>query len=504
MSGLLLFMAIFAMTIQMNGAALENTTLFQSSPSAADYTSVDPIEIFGGADWAAYPFITGTGSENDPYIIANVEITGGVENRTYEGDRSAYGIAIYDSSAVFTIQNCKVTNWHIGIFCLTLGSLTSKIIQQNDISYCGIGINVYGENFTITSNTIEECHTDPENRLAMIYTLGQEGPFTYGGAGIYVDFVGNDLEISYNTIRNCEVGIVYTGSGWLRHNQLENCGVLFDRPKLYYVNQENNTVNGLPLGFFTFLPNLTLDGKEQQYGQLVIAGCENVELSNLEISQTSIGIQIAMTNNFTMTDVTVEECLLGVSLFDYSPFIPGFDEHLIVDKLELGNCLVGLQMMVRDSQVPDTVYTTEFTISKATDNEYDILLGPSVAKGINITAPAGVKVRVDGYGLPMEVVVELDGAAYDQVEIVTSLCGYLDSIFNATIITMEDVGEYSIVSERLLLQGDTVERIPFHNLTIIVVSAGFSIPGFDLGMLGWSVTIGSVIGLATIHKKRFL
>ncbi|MHA1619372.1 MAG: right-handed parallel beta-helix repeat-containing protein [Promethearchaeota archaeon] len=499
-SGVLLFMAIFTINIQINGVPIEITPPSFETPPRAEYTSVDPITIGGSEDWATYPFITGTGTDEDPYIIADVEITGAVENRTFSGDRSAFGIAVYDQTAAFQIQNCKLTNWHIGIFTLTLGSLTSKIIQDNEISHCGIGINVYGENFRITSNTIEECHTDPENRLAMIYLHDHQGPYTFGGAGIWADFTGQSLEISYNTIRNCEVGVMMPGPGWLQHNQLENCGVMFERPRLFTISVENNTVNGLPLGFFMGEDDVILNGDEQQYGQLVIAGCQNVMLSNLEIAKTTFGFYFEMNNNLTVTNLVAEECLVGVYLFDFGPISPGTYEKLIIEELTLRNCLVGLQFMIRYAQVPETVYTTEFTIAEAADNDYDILLAPDRTIGVNLTVPAGSKVLVDRHMGYLDVEVKLEGVAYGNVENVTSLLNYYDETLYATLATLEDVGEYSIVSELTVAPG---EIHPFHNLTIFVVSAGFSIPGYDLGWLGWSVTIGSLVGLAVIDKKRF-
>jgi hypothetical protein len=58
---------------------------------------------------------------------------------------------------------------------------------------------------------------------------------------------------------------------------------------------ENNTVNGKKLGYFLAQSDLEIDGS--QYGQIIIATCDNVTIKFGEFSNATIGVIICDSSN---------------------------------------------------------------------------------------------------------------------------------------------------------------------------------------------------------------
>ena len=110
-----------------------------------DYVNSPPITIYSNADFANYG-ILGSGTESDPYVIENYNITGS----------GAYGIMIGDGvSAYFVIRNCLINGFDAGI--IVSGASTPLVIIEDNIIYAsnnGIGVASTYQMAYIFRNTI--------------------------------------------------------------------------------------------------------------------------------------------------------------------------------------------------------------------------------------------------------------------------------------------------------------------------------------------------------------
>ncbi|RLC08628.1 MAG: hypothetical protein DRI24_23060 [Deltaproteobacteria bacterium] len=154
--------------------------------------------------------ITGSGKQNDPYILDSLIIDGNEE------DTNMYlpGIQI-QYYAYYIIQNCIISNLLEGDDSnagIQLRNIDYFQIQNNSIALCTNGVNIQnGDNGTITNNTIENCR----------YTGILINQFQNSDNG------NNGNEISYNVIRqisDCSEtwrgNGIYLSKGWW--NQIEH------------------------------------------------------------------------------------------------------------------------------------------------------------------------------------------------------------------------------------------------------------------------------------------
>lgn len=278
------------------------------------YTLVDPINISLAGDWAKYPFITGIGSEINPYIIENIEIQGnGV--KTMDEDSHTYlnytdrGIYI-SAPGKFIIRNCKITSISIGIYLdIGVSGAYNHSIQGVEIDNCGLGIYNYWTYFVLN---ISKCNISNCNWVTIKAPYYFDTPIWYGGYGIWARGDGGST-IESCLIQNCSIG-AFSGR-WvsLINNEFINCGVFFDFDSIISLTIINNTINGKPLGLFVTQDDLTLSGTDaSQYGQLIFAGCNNLHLSNIHIKDPcSFGLLIDYCTNSILQNIVCENQKIG-------------------------------------------------------------------------------------------------------------------------------------------------------------------------------------------------
>ncbi len=490
------------------------TTSIQSSISGnIQYTTVDPISINEASDWTDLTFITGNGTEFDPYIIENIEIIG--QDNMFEDSITSKGISI-GYNAWFRIQNCKISGFHAAIYCITIAADCQHNITDNEIDQCGIGIYTIGPYYRIARNQISECHAKPEHRPFLLDYGEPDNIPIHGGAGIYTSFTSGLQWVEENTVSKCDVGIALGHLTVVRNNHLEDCGFIFDRSHLLSMEVQGNTVNDLPLGFFT--PNtysteehefLILDGNDQQYGQIIVAMCENVILKNLLIRNSSLGISLMLNYNLTLSNVTVENCILGMYLWDTGPFVPdeGETEFIETNELNFRDCEIGVQINVRRSESNKLIYNVSLAFQSFSGNKYDLYLGPDAIIGISITVPKSTSLFFDFY-IPFRLSVLYEGKPYEQVENVTShiIDPYQNYPYDAIEVNLNDLGTYEFLGELLLIEdSEVIDYISYHNFTIIAKQfERIKLPGFDswiiIGVSCFSV--GIVLIFTPISRKR--
>lgn len=517
--GLLLPLAIGNISlVSIQPTTPQSDDQFQQEIPRGQYTTVDPINITDSEDWANYAFITGTGTENDPYIIENVEIVG--DDFMFEAySIESYGIYIADEDSSFVIRDCSINNFHVGIYCLTLSSSSfSRSISNNIIDHCGIGIYTIGPNYYIDHNSLSECRALPENRK----WLGENGdtwtvPY-FGGAGIYAYFAMDGVIIEENHITTSDVGIVIHRHATIKNNELEDCGILFYLAYILLNEVEGNTINGLPLGFFVDLENddqdpLVIDGDDQQYGQLVCVLCVNVIIQNLEIQDTTIGFLILHNKNLTMQNLIAQNCLLGMYLMDMGPMPdpPGRLEFIHTQDLAFRDCGCGFQMEIRGF-FEEVTYDVNVTIREFTGNIYDVFLGPKSFSGMTLTVPLNTKFFIDSYN-PFQLSVLYEGNPYSNVENVTShyIPYYAPFPYSAVEVSVADLGAYKVTIREVYVNTDPenntiIQYQPYYNITIEVqdlkpMDNKFRIPGYTGGIIGLWCSLSVVMIVLSLRKK---
>jgi len=187
----------------------------------------DPIYIVGNDNFIpANGVVGGSGTENDPYIIENWDISAG----------SAIGIEIWNTTAYFIIRNCYVHDsgkYYDGIYFWNVanGEIDNVTCVSND------GQAIYFN--SSSNNNITNCTVKNNS-----------------GSGIWLDNYSNNNVISNCTAENNDPGIWLTDNS--DNNVIENCatnncGIQFDYSS--YNDIKNCTVENSRHGIYLTYSN---------------------------------------------------------------------------------------------------------------------------------------------------------------------------------------------------------------------------------------------------------
>ncbi|NHJ06271.1 MAG: hypothetical protein EAX90_15700 [Candidatus Heimdallarchaeota archaeon] len=172
-----------------------------------EYNESEPLLIDSNTDFDANNF-TGEGTENNPYIIKNLNIT---------ATGTTMAIEIKSTTAYFIIRDCLIVSEYIGIGVQNIAFGTCEITSNIIISSTGDGggISLYslgGCNITdnqcsnfmqgIHLNVVNDCLIKGNNLIANNYQ------------GINIRY-SNRNEILYNTIRySAQHGLALVGTSY--------------------------------------------------------------------------------------------------------------------------------------------------------------------------------------------------------------------------------------------------------------------------------------------------
>ncbi len=345
------------------------------NPVLSAYTLINPINISSPSDWALYPFITGNGSNLNPYTIENVEIQGSGVKTMEVGIRThlnyTYRGIYINANGSFIIKNCKITSFSIGI-SLDIGVSPehNHTIEGVEIDNCGVGVYNYWSHFRIN---ISKCNISNCNWVTVKVPDVFGFPLYYGGFGVWVKGDTGSI-IEHCQIQNCSIGLFAGFEVDIVSNELFNCGFIFDVQFIYvYDVILNNTVNGKPLGLFRGIDDLVITAQEaSQYGQLQFHDCDNLHLSNFHIDKAcSFGLIIISGENAVLQNIKCDNQRIGFLISA---------NHLSANNLHTENCDVGFHMLsVRHSiynrlltdntEIPiylsDPIYNTTIQIEKS-------------------------------------------------------------------------------------------------------------------------------------------
>jgi parallel beta-helix repeat protein len=268
------------------GIMLLLPTAVMLSREISAYTPHAPILIDGDADFIPTNGVSsGSGSWNNPYVIENWDISAS----------TAIGIDIRNTDKHFVIRDAWVHSGGSIFEGIFLYHTTNGTVQNTSISDNRVGINIDSSaNTTIISSTISQN----------------------GNGILLVD--SNRATIASNTISNNSYGVnlLYSSDVTLTSNTFHYGGLALFGDSISHFNThaiaEDNLVNGLPLYYRKDCDGLVIDGIA--VGQLIVANCKSVRLSNLSMANSSSGIELAFTDDVLIDENDISKNEEGVFL----------------------------------------------------------------------------------------------------------------------------------------------------------------------------------------------
>lgn len=234
------------------------------------YTPHNPININSDGDFTADNGVTGgSGTPQDPYIIEGWEI----------GAHLVMCISISDTNAHFIIRDVNV--YHSGSsgvssghdYGIYLKNVANARVENSTASseYGGIRLDS-SDNVTVTDNNVQ-------NNLWGLYLLSSTKVTITGNV-----FLSNGISMNGDIISHYNSHVI----------------------------AQDNLVNGMPIQYHKNCVDVDIDGLS--IGQLIMANCTDVRVSNLQINNTDIGIEMGFVENALITNNTVSNSMYGIRL----------------------------------------------------------------------------------------------------------------------------------------------------------------------------------------------
>jgi parallel beta-helix repeat protein len=204
-----------------------------------------------------------TGKINDEIIIQRNNVTIEGNNQTVQGTGGGYGLTLNSVTGV-SIREINVENFISGIWL-----------------YNSSNIHVADSN--ITENIIDDIsiYSSSDNII-------ERNNVTGSGYGIYLSSsTGNS--ILKNVVGDTTMSGIFlenSNQNTITENVFNGTGLLV---QFSYQNIiEDNTVNGKPLVFLESLSHTTVT----EAGQVILVKCNHIQIENLDLSHSSVGIEL--------------------------------------------------------------------------------------------------------------------------------------------------------------------------------------------------------------------
>ena len=204
----------------------------------------------------------------------------------------------YVCNVEVTVDNCEISGFTVrnGGYGISLW-----YSSNNTISNCNIISNNY-QGIT--------CTTSNNN------TISNNSIISNNAQGIYLYEYSSNNSISNNYISNNGYGINLwaTSNNKITNNIFVNDGLLISALDPGENNTvKNNTVNGKPLVYLEDVSDYTITDA----GQVILMNCNNITMENLNLSYTTVGVQLWGTENSRIINNKLSNNFQGIGL-DYS------------------------------------------------------------------------------------------------------------------------------------------------------------------------------------------
>ncbi len=232
------------------------------------------------------------------------------------------GISLYESHDNDIKNNSATLNDGTGI---GLGGCSSNNIVNNTISdNCDEGIYLRDcLSSNVTNNTITS-----NGRIA-IWLLGSSSnnhvisnsiwDNGMGGIRLWRELGSNMTNnvIKNNILKNNDIALDESTNSTVTNNHFENAGISIGGSELSHYNTheiEGNTVNEKPIYYFKNASHIKVP---EDAGEVILANCTDVTAENLDISDTSLGVELAYTTNSRIlnNDFILNNTLQGCCIY---------------------------------------------------------------------------------------------------------------------------------------------------------------------------------------------
>jgi len=227
------------------------------------------------------------------------------------------------------VSNLELNNGTIGIELAfsSYNVISKNIINGNNL--VAIDLDCESNNYnTIKENTIQKNNYGIDVDLSH-YNTFQDNIIHDNGVAYSLDtshsniIVGNDIKNSYNgiylfrsnnnnidqnNIQDCGfngIYLLYSKDNIIKSNEMINCGLLVYGASLSeYINDvdTSNKVNGKTLYYYINENGITVPNDA---GEVILVNCEYCNILNLDLSDGTIGVELAYSNYNTISDNTL-------------------------------------------------------------------------------------------------------------------------------------------------------------------------------------------------------
>ena len=199
-----------------------------------------------------------------------------------------------------TVENLDLSSTAVGV---ELWDTEDSIISNNNVCNNWFGIYLWcsSNNNTITGNNVSnnDRYGIHLRKSCNNNSLTGNNISNNNGDGISLSYSSNNNTITGNNVSNNRYGIDLTHSSnnnIIASNKFVNDG-LFVRAS-HKNTVEDNTVNGKPL---VYLEDVS-DVEVTDAGQVILVNCNNITVENLDLSSTSVGIELWDTEDSTISN----------------------------------------------------------------------------------------------------------------------------------------------------------------------------------------------------------
>ena len=210
-----------------------------------------------------------------------------------------------------TVENRDLSNTDVGI---ELWKTENSRISNNKVSNNNVnGISLFdSSNNTITGNNASNNNANGISlREASNNTITGNNASNNNANGIWISGSSNNT-ITGNNVRNNSIGgiqLFRSSNNTITGNTFVNDGLSVDDS--YQNTVEENKVNGKPLVYLEDASDYTVEDA----GQVIVVNCTNITVENLDLSNTSVGVELWGGEDSIISNNTVSNNENGISLF---------------------------------------------------------------------------------------------------------------------------------------------------------------------------------------------
>ncbi len=306
---------------------------------SAEYVIHSPIVIANDSDFAEQAAIegwSGDGTEAEPYVIENLNVT-----------TSGTCITVSDTAVHFTIRNCLLSGGNSGEG-IKMSNVTCGLVENSIITQKSYGAYLYRSvenaliNNSISGNSdyAVYLHIHSDNNTMVNNTITGNSR-----AGVYLSSSSNN-ELTNNTVSgNSETGVVLISSS---DNELKNNTISGNSDGLYLYSSTNNELMGniislsswhgvrLRTSSTNYLANNTILTNSENGVYLYSESSNNKLVNNTIMGNSECGIYLSSSPDNTISSNTMVDNGIYISGTSVEHWRQNITHDNLVDESPLG------------------------------------------------------------------------------------------------------------------------------------------------------------------------